>query len=395
MNPEQGTRNVELFMNRILIAGVSTRAAAESAARAGFVVTAIDAFGDLDQHPEVRSLSLPHNPASPFTAHAAADAVRAIDADAAVYLSPFENHARAVDDLAAGRALWGNPPDVLRRVRDPFLLAGVLRRRGFATPITRVDVPRESTGRKEWLVKPFRSGGGNGVRPWAPGTRVESGFFAQERISGVPASIVFVAAGGRAVPLGVSLQLVGDEAFGASGFRYCGNVLPPAGDPVLTDRVVESAIALAQCVAAEFGLVGLNGLDCIMHDEVPYVIEVNPRWCSSMELVERHYGLSMFGVHAAACADSVLPAFDLARERQSRPAIGKAIVFARADAVAGDTRSWLDDDTIRDIPKPEEPLNDGQPVCTVIAAAADAASCRAALISKANGIYRSLGSTHV
>ena len=35
----------------VLVAGVSTRAAAESAARAGFRVTAIDAFGDLDQHP--------------------------------------------------------------------------------------------------------------------------------------------------------------------------------------------------------------------------------------------------------------------------------------------------------------------------------------------------------
>ena len=72
--------------------------------------------------------------------------VREIDADAVAYLSPFENHTRAVDALAsgpstlrtgpstaltAGRALWGNPPDVIRRVRDPFLLAGLLRRRGL------------------------------------------------------------------------------------------------------------------------------------------------------------------------------------------------------------------------------------------------------------------------
>src|SRR5438034_876474 len=46
-------------MKRVLIAGVSTRAAAESAAQAGFVVTAIDAFGDLDQHASVRSVPLP------------------------------------------------------------------------------------------------------------------------------------------------------------------------------------------------------------------------------------------------------------------------------------------------------------------------------------------------
>jgi predicted ATP-grasp superfamily ATP-dependent carboligase len=388
---------------RVVIAGVSTRAAAASAANAGFAVTAIDAFGDLDQHPAVRSLSLPRDPVSPFTAQAAADAVRAVEADAAVYLSPFENHVRAVETLAAGssttlraspsttlragRALWGNPPDVLSRVRDPFLLAGVLRRRGFATPMTRVDVPPELATEKEWLVKPFRSGGGHGVRPWAPGTRVEPGFFAQERISGVPASIVFVAAGGRAVPLGVSRQLVGVAAFGASGFRYCGNVLAPAGDDVVTERVVESLIALVNHVAEEFGLIGLNGLDCILHDEVPYLIEVNPRWCSSMELVERHDGLSMLGVHAAACADGVLPLFDLVRTRQNRSAIGKAIVFARTDVVVEDTRSWLADETVRDVPKPGERIPAGQPICTVFAEGESAEACLDALEKRAREVH--------
>jgi predicted ATP-grasp superfamily ATP-dependent carboligase len=211
--------------------------------------------------------------------------------------------------------------------------------------------------------------------------------YAQERISGVPASIVFVAAGGRAVGLGVSLQLVGEQAFGASGFRYCGNVLAPAGDDVLTNRVVESAITLANHVAGEFGLVGLNGLDCIIHDGVPYLIEVNPRWCSSMELVERHYGLSMFGVHAAACADGVLPVFDLERTRLSRPAVGKAIVFARTDVLVKDTRSWLADETVRDVPRPGERIRAGQPICTVFAEGGSAEECLGALKKRAHEIY--------
>jgi len=367
------------------VAGVSTRAAAESAARAGFDVTAIDAFGDLDQHPAVRSLVLPHDDAAQFTAQAAAEAVRDIAADAAVYLSPFENHTRAIDALALGRALWGNPPDVLRRVRDPFLLAGVLRRRGFAAPLTRVDVPREPRS-KEWLVKPFRSGGGHGVRPWTPDTTVLPGFYAQERIDGVSASIVFVAARGRAVPLGISRQLIGDAAFGASGYRYCGNVLASADDEVITERVVESLIALARNVTEQFGLIGLNGIDCLVCDEVPYAIEVNPRWCSSMELVERQYGVSIFGVHAAACVDGVLPDFDLSSARRIRSVLGKAIVFAREDGVVDDTRAWLGDETVRDVPKPGEPLTKGQPICTVFAEAPDINACLARLKERAQSI---------
>src|SRR5206468_3324723 len=102
------------------------------AARAGFAVTAIDAFADLDQHPAVRALSLPRDFAARPSAHAAARAARTIACDAVAYLSNFENHPGAVSALAAGRALWGNPADVLRRVRHPVLVADALRRGGLA-----------------------------------------------------------------------------------------------------------------------------------------------------------------------------------------------------------------------------------------------------------------------
>src|SRR5258706_14084538 len=119
---------------RLLIAGVSTRAAAESAARAGFAVTAIDAFGDLDQHPSVGGLALPHN----FTARSAALAARTVECDAVVYLSSFENHSKAITTLAEGGALWGNSPETVRRVRDPLILAEALRRRGLSAPQVRL-----------------------------------------------------------------------------------------------------------------------------------------------------------------------------------------------------------------------------------------------------------------
>jgi predicted ATP-grasp superfamily ATP-dependent carboligase len=121
-------------MTRVIIAGVSTRAAAESAARAGFDVTALDGFADRDQHPFVRSLSLPRHVGVAFTARAAAAAAKAIDADVVAYLSNFENDPEAVAMLADGRRLWGNPPDVLRRCRDPFHVAAAFGAHGLPTP---------------------------------------------------------------------------------------------------------------------------------------------------------------------------------------------------------------------------------------------------------------------
>jgi predicted ATP-grasp superfamily ATP-dependent carboligase len=380
-----------LVSRRVLIAGVSTRAAAESAAQAGFEVTAIDAFGDLDQHASVRSVSL----ARTFTADAAARVAGSVECDAVAYLASFENHPSAVIALAAGRTLWGNAPDVLGRVRNPPLVGDALRRRGL--PVTEVNNSSECPpeggrhvgSKTDWLVKPLASGGGHGVRPWRRGTRGPRGGYLQEVVSGTPGSVVFVAAAGRAVPLGVSRQLVGEHAFGASGYQYCGNILAAAGDAQFARdaTLVDSASALAHAVADEFGVVGVNGIDFIACDGIPFPIEVNPRWCSSMELVERAYGLSVFGAHAAACEADALPAFDLMSARRGAGAAGKAILFAPQDITIGDTRAWLADSSVRDIPRPGSRIVAGRPICTVFAADRDAVACYAALVRRAERVY--------
>jgi predicted ATP-grasp superfamily ATP-dependent carboligase len=206
--------------------------------------------------------------------------------------------------------------------------------------------------------------------------------------------VVFVAAAGRAVVLGVSRQLVGEAAFGASDFRYCGSVLAPAGDAQLGDdaALLPAAAALAGAAADAFGLVGVNGVDFLADGGVPRAVEVNPRYSASMELVERAYGVSVFGAHAAACAGGELPAFDVAAARRAQgAAVGKAVVFARRAARAGDTRPWLDDPSVRDVPRPGEPIAAGAPVCTVFAEGADGAACHAALVRRAERVYAALG----
>jgi predicted ATP-grasp superfamily ATP-dependent carboligase len=378
---------VTLAPPRVLIAGVSTRAAAESAARAGFAATAIDAFGDLDQHPSVRAQSL----GGGFSPDAAARLAGTIACDAVAYVSNFENHPDAVRALTGARALWGNASEVLRRVRDPVLVAQALRRCGHRAPAalaaSGLDRGPGAGSVAEWLVKPLASGGGHRVRRWRLGTRVPGGCYLQELVDGTPGSVVFVAAGGHAVPLGVSRQLVGEEVFGASGYRYCGNILLAAGQD---DAAVDAIGALARVVCEEFGLVGVNGIDFVVKEGIPYAIEVNPRWCASMELVERAYGLSVFGAHAAACRVGVLPDFELAWARRRVEAVGKAVVFARCDVTVGDTRAWLVNGDVRDVPHPGARIRSGRPVCTVFAAGRDAAECHASLVRRAERIYAQL-----
>jgi len=374
-------------LTRLLLAGVSTRAAAESAARAGFTVATLDAFGDRDQHPAVRAFCLPRDFDTRFTSPAAARAARSFESDAVAYLSSFENHPTAITTLAAGRVLLGNPASVVRRVRDPRLVAGALRRRRLPTPLVRLAATRKG----DWLVKPLASGGGRRVRRWRTGARLPRGCYLQQFVDGTPGSVVFVAASGRAVPLGVSRQIVGDGAFGASGFQYCGNILASARDEQFRDgdAVLRRVSEVARALAEEFGLAGVNGVDFIARDGVPYAIEVNPRWSASMELVERAHGFPVFGVHAEACGAGVLPDFNLRTRQRSLEAVGKAIVFARHDVTVGDTRSWMDAG-VRDVPHPGERIEQGRPVCTVFGAGRNAASCYAELVHRAGAVYSDL-----
>jgi predicted ATP-grasp superfamily ATP-dependent carboligase len=371
-------------MIRLLLTGVSTRAAAESAARAGFDVTAVDAYADIDQHQAVRALCVPRKTGVPFSAMAAARMGRDLPADAVAYLSNVDNHPRAVTTIASGRQLWGNRVEVLRRVRDPFDLAATLARHGFSVP----RVSRTTSADDEWLLKPLRSGGGHGVRRWRGHAPLLRGTYLQQFLDGVPGSIVFVAAAGRAHPLGMSRQLVGDPDFGAHGFRYCGSILAPA------DRLFDSGKALftrarrlMNTVAAEYGLVGVNGIDFIAREGVPWAIEVNPRWCASMELVERAGGVSVFAAHANACREQAIVTDDLVDAATHHDAVGKAIVYARSAVTLGDTRTWLGDPDVRDVPRPGERIRAGAPICTVFAQAPDVEGCRAALAARAGEIY--------
>jgi predicted ATP-grasp superfamily ATP-dependent carboligase len=363
----------------------------QSAAAAGFRVSSIDAFGDLDQPQSAGVLT-------PGGAHAVWRSNRlprmaarmAPEARAVAYGSSLENDPRVVAALARGRMLWGTAPGTLQRVRDARLLCDAFRAHGHDAPEVRsAGETRQRQAQTAWLLKPRRSGGGLGVRWWRRGTRVPASCYAQRYVDGTPGSVLFVAAQGQVAPLGVTRQLVGDPAFGASGFRYCGSVLCGAGDDEASTWS-GPAIALARTAGAAFDLVGVGGVDFIAGDGVVHPIEVNPRWTSSMELIERAWARSLFGVHAAACVDGSLPPADAGRFVTSPArAYGKAIVFARRSVHVGDTRAWLGTG-VADIPQPWTRIAAGRPVCTVFAEGVTVAACRAALVVRAQAVYRQL-----
>jgi uncharacterized protein len=359
-----------LVMSRLVIAGVSVRAFTESAVAAGFAVTAIDAYGDLDLRAvaDVRVVA-------PYTADAAARMASALPGDGFCYTSNFENHPEALG-VVRGHLL-GNPGAVLARARDPLEMARALATRGIAVPAVRASAPRAGSAdsARRWMRKPRASGGGHGVAPWRRGMPVPRHAVLQERVVGEPMSVLFAADGRRATVFGVTRQLIGDPAFGATGFKYCGNIL-------LTEPPAPATVRLAEAATAEFGLVGVNGIDCVG----PIPVEINPRYTAAMELVERRDGLSIAATHVRAF-DGQLPS---ERSTRGRMTHGKAIVYARRAVTVGDTRGWLADPSVRDIPHPGQRVSRGTPICSVFAVGRTAAECYRHLVRRAERIYQAV-----
>lgn len=376
---------------KILLTGLSVRAMAESAVRSEYSVIALDAFGDLDlqrlceSYAVTRDFGLPYSPAALLTAS------ERLSFEAVAYTSNLENYPGVVGRFERQRLLLGNPPEVLRRVRNWKALYGALAEGGFPTPATILSGNgRRPDPEHRWLVKPRRGGGGRQVGFWNSPDLPGSGFMLQQYLPGRALSASFVANGKEAVVLGLTEQLIGCPEFGASGFHYCGNLLPPtfrtnSGE---AQAVVQQVRDIANLLTRQFGLVGVNGMDFILVEGQVWLTEVNPRYSASMELIEQAYGLPVFDLHVRSIRLGELPKFDLLQPAPDKanwpggPFCGKAILYAEAEGQAPDTYEWLARG-IKDVPHPGDPLAAGKPICTVLAQGATSEDCLNRLVTEA------------
>jgi uncharacterized protein len=336
---------------------------AELAVRAGHDAVALDRFGDLDLQRLCPSVSVLRDLGGRGGMAALVDAAEKIRAPSVIYGAGLENQPRLVALLASGRTLLGCPPETLERVRDPASLGASLRAAGLAYPSTFAarDAPRRAEHSRRWLRKPVRGGGGRGVRAWRGGT-LDGDVVVQEHISGLACSVAAVADGRSAIVLGVSEQLIGHRGFGARGYAWCGNLVPPRLGEAQRRALAVAVKPICAHLALAFGLRGLFGVDLVWDGERAWVVEVNPRPTGSLECLEAAYEVGVFAAHLEGCAGR-LPS--IAPAPTPRRAAGKAILFATRDVRVGDTHGWPERG-IRDVPHPRERIAAGRPICSLV-----------------------------
>ncbi len=378
-----------------LILGLSTRAIAESAVRGGNSVFTLDYFGDRDQRALVKNHSLSRDYRLPFSAESLLKASSDLEFDAVLYTSNLENHPKVVRGLADRADVLGNGPGVLRRVRDWAVLREFCRQGSIPHPATLLPGEEKlATSEFNWLHKPAYRGGGSGIRPW-DGRLLNRNFVLQAYVDGLPASAAFVADGKKGVVIGLTRQLIGHHEFGATGYCWCGNILPLPMEYDKSRCVLDGVAKMVSLLTRHFGLKGVGGIDIIISDGPdgrprPFLVEINPRYTASMELIEWGYGLNIYSLHINA-VNGYLPEFSLTGHLDG-PFFGKAIVFARNSIIIPDTGGWSERGW-RDIPFPSDEIKKGRPVCTVFARGDTHNECLTNLLINDANVRRETGDT--
>lgn len=361
--------------NRLIIVGASARAAAESAARAGYRVTAADLFCDTDLRRCATAVRVANFDQLPAT-------LATLPPARWCYTGGLENRPDLITMISRWHHLLGCDARVLRTTRCPDSLNRILRAANIAYPEVQQTIA--ACDREDWLCKPIRGCGGHGVcrvrhRPTRqepsanrPGSNGNDGdlspMYYQRYVRGVSCSAAYVAAAGRAVLLGVTRQLNGCDWAGSREFCYVGSI----GPLFVGAKLEQQLLRLGDCLARDGHLSGVFGVDFVERQKTIWVLEVNPRYTASMEILERAGRLSIMTCHVLACESNLLPT----TSRCDHAVIhGKAIIFADRPVTVGRrllrcvdrVRACHDTVGVADVPPAGQQIPAGGPILTALA----------------------------
>ena len=291
---------------KVLVIGVNTRHIACSASRAGYTVYTLGMFDDVDlkacseksvihNMPDVHDLNLPE----------LAPLIRTLLPVDFIVLGPgFEHLGNWVEEITQGNVpVLNNPSHIFKRISDKAWLAGKLKILNLPHPFTisldSLNTPEDWTGGYPAILKPRFGAGGmeNRLVSDLEDLKItmavlECGqYLLQQYIKGTVASVSIISTGKQAVAIAVNEQLAGIDTLTKMPFAYCGNITPYISKHI--DWMRETSMNLA----LELELVGSNGVDFIITDKEPFVLEINPRFQGSIDTVEQSTGLNIFRLH--------------------------------------------------------------------------------------------------
>ncbi len=181
----------------------------------------------------------------------------------------------------------------------------------------------------------------------------------QEFVSGVPVSVSVISTKQNAVAVTVNEQMIGVPWLTGLPFAYCGNITP------YETPYAKKLCGVSEELILKLGLVGSNGVDFMLTDTGPVIIEVNARFQGSMDSVELATGINLFDAHVKAFAG------ELSQELKTRPVAkqfaARAVVYAKNRVVIDEqAMDGLHKEPVTDIPNIGYLADVNEPVTSIL-----------------------------
>jgi hypothetical protein len=355
-------------MKKVLVIGFSSRNIAASACRAGYEVYAIDAFCDRDLQACTKCCHALPGEKNKITQAELAGIIDilGIAPDAVVLGSGFEFTGRGIVRCP----VLNNPPEIMERTADKKAFAEAMKLLGIPHPATWPATDPPEIGRP-MIIKPVRGGGGifnrvvNNEEELDQAVEIicaadpgltPADLILQEMLEGIPASVSVISTGKRATAVSVNEQLTGVEWLTDMPFAYCGNITP------LQSPWRRTMEMLAEKLCNHFGLVGSNGIDFILTEKGPVVLEINARFQGSLDTVEKATGINLFAAHVKAFAGK------LPGKTDPVTCAGRAVIYAGEAPVEVNPglSGLMESGNFADIPLPGSSVLPDEPLVSVI-----------------------------
>lgn len=343
---------------------MSARGYAQAAAACGYEVMTLDAFADADAY------------------SIAKQAIRLKFTEDGLDFAEFKHLFSMLDFSNCAGFLYGslfdNAPDLLAWVADCMPLIGnapavmrAAKQFDFFALLDDLSIqhPEVSRTKPLGLIKQLGGTGGTHIQTCLSDKLRHTQYF-QQKITGTPVSLLFVADGKSAQTVGFNLQLLAPTE--KTPYRY-GGAVSQYPLPHSTQQAFTSA---AQKLTQTLGLRGCNSLDAVFDGEDLWVLELNPRLSASFHLYP-----NLMPAHLQGCAGSLPPL------PTSNHAVAHRVLYAEKEMVIPTDFAWPVE--VMDIPNTVAgesgvKIAQNMPICTIGAEAETAETAYTFAINQAD-----------
>jgi predicted ATP-grasp superfamily ATP-dependent carboligase len=371
---------------KLLLVGIDLSSLAISTKNAGYKIYSADFFGDVDLRKlSDKNLSMINQASGILTEKFETcydpikfiNMVKELSKDhkfAGLLLSSgLDDSTEVLEKLNNICAIIGNSPKIIKQIRDKEHFFNKLKKMKICHPKTIItnNICKAKMEASEIgypiILKPLEGFAGSDIRKANNKKELVNEYerlsslgneriIIQEFIEGTPASISFLASNHKSKIISINEQLLGlKNIHQPEPFGYCGNITPLLIEDITLNNCKKVVKKITKC----FNLKGSNGIDVVISkNNIPYVIEVNPRFQGSLGCVEQALDVNLVEMHLKSCIQKELPSKTPKPLRYSVRLILYAPKRLKAPYLVLDPN-------LQDIPYLGSIIDEGEPFCSI------------------------------